>query len=239
MIQAAGRAIAQLRDPALFGVVAISVAATAFIMVGAWIGIGAVLAHVTIAESGWLNWLVRIVAGLGAIFITLALFGAVAAMIASLFIGRVAQAVERRYYPGLPPARRQSASEQVRTGVSFLLATIVLNGLALPFYALWGANLPIFLGVNGYLMGREYFELVASRHLGPAAVARLRRAHAVKLFLAGIGIAGFSFVPLADLLTPVLATAFMLHLFYQVGGGKPDDRTPIGVADGGASMIRR
>jgi uncharacterized protein involved in cysteine biosynthesis len=239
MIQAARRAIGQLRDPALFGVIAISAAAAAIILLGAWVGIGALLAHMTVAPSGWLNWLVRIALGLGAIFITLALFGAVAAMIASLFIGRVARAVERRYYPGSPPPRRQSASEQVRTGASFLVATIALNVVALPFYALWDANLPIFLAVNGYLMGREYFELVASRHLGPAAVASLRRAHAVKLFLAGIAIAGFSFVPLADLLTPVLATAFMLHLFHQVAGGKSAGPTSVGVADGGGSMIRR
>jgi CysZ protein len=238
MMAAAARAIAQLRDPALFGVLVISVAGAAIVLLGAWFGVAALLAHVTMFKIDWLDWLTRIVLGLGAIFATLALFGSIAAMIASLFIGRVAQAVENRYYPGLPPARRQSGSEQLRTGVSFLLSSIALNLLALPFYALWGANVPIFLAVNGYLMGREYFELVAARRLDPPGVTRLRRAHTPQLFVAGVAIAAFAAVPFANLLTPVLATAFMLHLFYRTLGGL-NWASGVGLADTGISVIRR
>jgi uncharacterized protein involved in cysteine biosynthesis len=238
MLKAAARAVLQLGDPALFGVLILGVAGAAAVLGGTWFAIAAVLAHLTLVGIGWLNWLIRITLGFGAILLTLAMFGAIAAMIASLFIGRVARAVERRYYPGLPPERRQSGAEQLATGLSFLVATVVLNILALPFYALWGANVPIFLGVNGYLMGREYFELVAARRLDRAATARLRRANAPRLFLAGLAIAAFASVPFADLLTPVLATAFMLHLFYQSLGDEAKDWARIRVADTGGSVIR-
>jgi uncharacterized protein involved in cysteine biosynthesis len=228
MMEAAIRAIAQLRDRALLGVVAISGAGAAIFLLGVWFGLAAVLGHVTVFGTGWLDWLARIAIGLGAIFVTLAMFGAVTAIIASLFVGRVAGAVERRYYPSLPPPRRQSGAEQVTAGISFLFAMIAANIIALPFYALWGANVPIFLGVNGYLVGREYFEIVASRRLDRVGVARL----------AGIAIALFSAVPFADLLTPVVATAFMLHIFQRALASAIADPMRIGVADMGISVIR-
>jgi uncharacterized protein involved in cysteine biosynthesis len=238
MMEAAIRAIAQLRDRALLGVVAISGAGAAIFLLGVWFGLAAVLGHVTVFGTGWLDWLARIAIGLGAIFVTLAMFGAVTAIIASLFVGRVAGAVERRYYPSLPPPRRQSGAEQVTAGISFLFAMIAANIIALPFYALWGANVPIFLGVNGYLVGREYFEIVASRRLDRVGVARLRRANSFKIFLAGIAIALFSAVPFADLLTPVVATAFMLHIFQRALASAIADPMRIGVADMGISVIR-
>ena len=216
MLTAATRALSQLFDPALFGVVLLGILASVLTLVGVWFGLGELLTHVTLFEMRWLDWAARIMVGVGTIFGTLALFGPIAALVAGLFVERIARAVERRYYPWLPPPRRQSAFEQARAGLSFLVGAIGINLLALPLYLIWGANVPIFLLVNGYLLGREYFELVAPRRVGPAGVARMRRAHGGKLLLAGVAIAGLSFLPLANLLTPVIATAFMLHILQNL-----------------------
>lgn len=213
MLKAAGRAIQQLLDPALFIVLVISVAGAGLVLLACWFGIGALLADVTMFQAHWLDWLARVATGVTAFLVTLALFGAIAAVIASLFIGQVARAVERRWYPGLPPERRQSAGEQLSVSLSFLVATIGVNLLALPLYLLWGPNVLIFLAINGYLLGREYFELVALRRIDRRTVLRLRRTYPFRVFLAGMAIAALSFLPLANLLTPVLATAFMLHIF--------------------------
>jgi uncharacterized protein involved in cysteine biosynthesis len=213
MLKAAGRAIVQLLDPALFGVLLVSVIGAALVLLACWSGVGALLAHMTLFQAHWLDSVARVAAGVGAFLVTLALFGAVAAVIASLFIGQVARAVERRWYPALPPERRQGAGEQFAASLSFLAATIAVNALALPLYLLWGPNVLIFLGINGYLLGREYFELVALRRVDRRTAVRLRRTHAFQLLLAGMAIAALSFLPLANLVTPVLATAFMLHVF--------------------------
>jgi uncharacterized protein involved in cysteine biosynthesis len=213
MIRAFSRALSQLADPALLGVVLISALGAAAVLAASWFGVGAALAHFRLFETGWLDWLARIGAGVTALIATLALYGAIAALIASLMSERVARAVDRRFYPDLPPPRRQSAGEQVGTGLSFLGATILINLLALPLYWIWGANVIVFLIVNGYLLGREYFELVALRRLDRVMAARLRRAHPLRVTLGGMVIAALSFLPLANLLTPVFATAFMLHLF--------------------------
>jgi uncharacterized protein involved in cysteine biosynthesis len=216
MLKALSRAIAQLTDPALFGVLVMSVVGAGLFLFATWIGVGALLANITISTTGWLDWLARIAIGVGTVFATIALFGGIAAAIGSLFIERIATAVERRYYPGLPPARHQSVTEQVAALLSFLLSVIGLNLLALPLYLIWGANIPIFLGVNGYLLGREYFELVALRRVDRRTARVLWRTHRLTLLTGGVLIAGLSFVPLANLLTPVVATAFMLHIFQDI-----------------------
>ena len=213
MLKALSRALSQLFDPAIFGILVMSVVTAAAVLVALWIGVDVVVTRMTLFTTGWLDWLARFAIGIGSVFLTIALFGVIAAMIAGLFVERVARAVERRYYPGLPPARASGIAEQLGGQLSFLLAALILNLLALPLYLIWGANLPIFLALNGYLLGREYFELVALRRVDRRTVRLLWRTHWPRLFVCGAVIAGFSFVPLANLLTPIVATAFMLHIF--------------------------
>jgi uncharacterized protein involved in cysteine biosynthesis len=213
MLKALGRAVSQLSDPAIFGVLVTSVIGAALVLAAIWTGVDIVVTRMTLFTTGWLDWLARLSIGVGTLFLTIALFGSIAATIASLFADRVARAVERRYYPGLPPARASGIGEQLAAGLSYLFAALALNLLALPLYLIWGADVPIFLGLNGYLLGRQYFELAALRRVDRRTARRLWRTHRPRLVACGAAIAGFSFVPLANLLTPVLATAFMLHIF--------------------------
>ena len=46
----------------------------------------------------------------------------------------------------------------------------------------------------------------------------MRKAHAAKLFGAGVIVAFFSTIPLVNLLVPVVATAFMVHIFHGLTG---------------------
>ena len=67
--------------------------------------------------------------------------------------------------------------------------------------------------MNGYLLSREYFELVALRRIGPVEARALRKAHRGRLFVAGVIITLLLTVPGVNLLAPVVATAAMVHLF--------------------------
>ena len=73
---------------------------------------------------------------------------------------------------------------------------------------------------NGYLLGREFFELAALRHMSREEAAELRSAKGLQVFLAGLVIAGFLAVPLLNLLTPLFATAFMVHVFKKMRSGE-------------------
>lgn len=216
MLKALSRAVAQLFDSATFGILIISVAGAAGISLALAAGTDLLVTRLTLFRAHWLDWLAHLAVGIGSALLAIALFGAFAAMIASLFVDRVARAVERRYYPGLPPARSIGIGEQIVGGLSFLFTAAVLNLLVLPVYLLWGANVAIFLGLNGYLLGREYFELVAARRVDRRTARLLWRTYRIRLVLCGAIVAAFSLVPLANLLTPVLATAFMLHIFHDL-----------------------
>ena len=71
----------------------------------------------------------------------------------------------------------------------------------------------MFYLVNGYLLGREYFEMVGVRRLPVADVTSLRKAHSLSVLMTGIAIAFLLTIPVVNLLMPVVATAAMVHLF--------------------------
>jgi len=98
--------------------------------------------------------------------------------------------------------------------VGMMVLAVVLNLLALPVYLLLpGINFFVFLGLNGYLLGRAYFEGVALRRLDTAATRAARHRFGGRIFLGGLVIAGLFSLPLVNLVAPVIATAFMVHLF--------------------------
>jgi uncharacterized protein involved in cysteine biosynthesis len=108
----------------------------------------------------------------GVLFASFILFPAVMVMVMSFLLEDIAEAVEARHYPALPPARPQPVGEMLRSGLAFAAVTVAINLLALPFYLLLiflpPLNLFLFYGVNGYLFGREYFEIVALRRQTPS-----------------------------------------------------------------------
>jgi uncharacterized protein involved in cysteine biosynthesis len=83
-------------------------------------------------------------------------------------------------------ARRQRIGETIASTLRLTGLTLLLNLLALPVYLLVpGINLSLFLSLNGYLLGREYFEVVALRGLDAAATRAARNRFCLRVFLGG------------------------------------------------------
>ena len=222
MLAALLRAFAALPTPPLRRAVLLSLALAAASFVLAWIGAGILLNHA--ALFGWapLDWLAGILGGVAVLVLSWLLFPAVVTLAMGFFLDGVAAAVEARDYPGLAPARRMPLREIVATTLRLMGLTVLLNLLALPIYLLVpGLNLALFLALNGYLFGREYFEVVALRRLDFAAARAARRHFAGRVFLAGVAIAGLFAVPLVNLVVPVVATAFMVHVFQDLRRREP------------------
>jgi CysZ protein len=154
--------------------------------------IGAVAALLFGLDLTGVSWLDPVLATAGtALVLVLAwlLFPIVISLVLGLFADAVVQAVGRRY-PHLPTAGGMSVVAQTYGSLRFVLVALVLNALALPLYFVPGANVPIYFALNGYLLGREYCELVAGPRLGLRATAQLRRRHRFRLWFAGMVIAG-------------------------------------------------
>jgi uncharacterized protein involved in cysteine biosynthesis len=226
MIQALSKGFGQLSDPATRGVLYKAIAAAVGVFLVLWLGAWFIFDWAGDALSAWLGeqgasgfWrgvadFLASVAGFGAmIFASFLLFPAVMTVVLSIFLDEVAQAVEAQHYPQLPKAREQPILEAIRDGLSLAAVTVALNILALPLYFIPVLNLFVFYLLNGYLLGREYFELVAVRRLNRQDVQRLRKKHRGRLIMVGAAIAVLLTIPLVNLVTPIVATAFMLHIF--------------------------
>jgi uncharacterized protein involved in cysteine biosynthesis len=145
-----------------------------------------------------------------------------------LFLDRVARIVEARSYRDLPPAPGLPMMQAIGSSLAFLFVVVLANvGLLVLWFFPLAYPIAYFV-VNGMLLGREYFELVALRRLDTRAAKAMRRRNTAELWLSGAGFAFLSTLPVVNLLLPVLATASMVHRFEewrrasaaaQAGGG--------------------
>ena len=141
----------------------------------------------------------------------------VAAAFTAFFLEDVVQAVEARSYPGLPPAAAAGIAGMLIDTLNFLGVLVVVNVLSLAMWAFAGPFVPVlFWAINGYLLGREYFTLVASRRVGRVAARQMRRMVWGQVWIAGILMAAPLSLPLVNLLVPVLGAATFTHMFHRI-----------------------
>ena len=220
IIRAAALTVGQIADPVFRGVVIKSVLFTLCLFATLTAFFYWAVPEVTFFESDWLQWLNSVIeAGSALAFLAVLVltFSATATLIGGIFLDDIAVAVENRHYPGHPPGRSADFSKTFAVSMRFIAMTVFLNILVLPIY-LVALFIPpifacIFYGLNGYLLSREYFELVSLRHQDENFARRLRKANGSKVFLAGVVIAFLITVPIVNLFVPILATAYMLHIF--------------------------
>jgi CysZ protein len=213
MFSAFSKAISQLADDATRRLLWLSVTAAMATFVGLWVAVGVALTETSLFASGWLEIAVDVLGGLATAVITWFLFPAVVSAVIGFFLEDIAATVEARHYTGLPPAPGLGLGTAVGTALLYLGVMVVLNLLALPFLLVPPVFPFVFYAVNGYLLSREYFELVALRRVGPGEARALRRVHRGKLFAVGVVMTVLLTLPVVNLLAPVVATAAMVHLF--------------------------
>jgi uncharacterized protein involved in cysteine biosynthesis len=210
-------ALGQLGDPVFRRVLGLSLAISlALVVVLGWAGSWAIDA-IPPTGNEWVDRPVRFLAGLGLVGGLLLLFMPVSSAVIGIFLDDIAEAVERRHYPADPPGRALGFTPALAYGVQFALLVLAVNVIAAPFYVfslfVAGLGLLLYYAINGYLLGREYFELAALRQVGSDDARRLRRRFRGQVFMVG-AITAFAFtIPFANLLAPLIATAWMVHVF--------------------------
>jgi len=141
----------------------------------------------------------------------------VASAFTGLFLEDVVDAVEDRHFPTLPDARPQRLSEGLIGAVNFFGIALAANLIALFLWPFAGPLVPVlFWSVNGYLLGREYFTLVAQRRIGRDEAKALWRANKARIWGAGVLMAAPLSIPLVNLLIPVFGVATFTHLFHRL-----------------------
>lgn len=209
------RAVTQFGDPAVRSVFwkALAVAAVVFAIV--WAAVARTMEVLTLIEDPDLAWLEKGLDVLGFLAVPLLswlLFPAAMNFVIAWLLEDVAEAVEARHYPALPPAHELSFVDGLVSSLRLLAKMLVLNAIALVFLLVPPLFPLVFFTVNGYVLGREYFELAAQRRVAKDRIQPLRNAHRGPILGAGVVTAVLLSIPIVNLVAPVIATAAMVHL---------------------------
>lgn len=235
------KAFGQLSDPKTRSVVWASIGWSLAIFIGLYIALYVVLNFVTLFAIAWLDTLFGFLAQAGILVLTWFLFPPVVTAIGSLMLDKVVEAVEARHYPDRPMAPGVSLAEGIGPALKFLGATVGYNLLLVPLFLVppfWPLIPFIYLALNGYLLSREYFELVSMRRLTYADATAMRKRWRFPLFIAGIGFAFMLTIPILNLVAPVIATAAVVHLFEAWRTRDKVDEKPVIDQKGGAVAVK-
>ncbi|MEP2532741.1 EI24 domain-containing protein [Shimia sp.] len=219
------KALGQMGDARFRRVLLLGVGLTIVLLIAAyaaflaflnWIGAAETIQEL-IGDVSWLPDLITWTSLFVMIALSVFLMVPVASAITSMFLDEVAQAVEDRHYPRLPKVASVPFGDALRDTVNFLGLLIFANLLALVVYAFFPPfALLIFWSMNGFLLGREYFQLAAMRRVGREGAKALRKKHVGTIWLAGTLMAMPLSLPLVNLFIPILGAATFTHLFHQL-----------------------
>lgn len=216
--------LAQLGDRAILAVLLRAVTLTLLLFALAGWGIFTFVGQID--TGGWPQWLRSLWSGgagsAAALVVTLLLlwlsFTGIATGVAGLWLDEVIAAVEARYYPQAR-GRPLGLQREIGLGMAAGLRVLLWNALFLPAYLLLLVTgigpLILFMAVNAWLLGREYLEAVAVRHLPDPEGSEWPRRQRWDRWGTGLVTAGLFALPFTGLIAPVIGTAFATHMFHR------------------------
>lgn len=219
MFASARQAASIVFDRAFLGVLlkalGLTLALFAVLFAGAFYG-----AHRLLGTHAGSGFAASLLASLFAIVLATALGAPVAALFAGLFLDDIARAVEAKHYPADPPGKPVPFWRGLFVAFRLFLALVLITILLLPVSALL-PGLGSFPGivVNGWFLGREYFEQVALRHLPRKETDDLRRRKLPGILGDGFLIALLAAIPVVNLFAPLFGVALMVHEFKRYTPG--------------------
>lgn len=221
------RALGQLGDPRFRNVLLKGLGLTVGLLVAVTYGMTWLVGFLVpdtltlpfVGEVTWLGGLALWASALLMLVLSVVLMVPVAGAFTGLFLDEVADAVEARHYPHLPPNPEQPLMVAVKESLGFFGVIVGVNLIALILFFFVGPLAPIlFYAVNGYLLGREYFTMAAMRRMPREDAHALRRRHNAQIWFAGCLMAVPLSVPLVNLLIPILGAASFTHMYHRLAG---------------------
>jgi uncharacterized protein involved in cysteine biosynthesis len=211
------RAFGQLGDPALLMVLLETVLLSALCFAG--LAAAAVwLMHALVANDT-LGWIVGSLTGAVSLLSALWLFVPVGVVIAGLFMEPVCRAVERRWYPGLPPPQPAHIAARIWDGVVLGLQVLALDFVSL-LLAPTGVGFVAGWLITAWAVGRGLFMAVAMRRMTRPAALTVYRTQRLTVVTQGAALTLGGSVPLLNFLLPIVGPAAMVHVLE--GGPRGD-----------------
>ncbi len=224
-------AVTQLLSKPFRAVLWKSIGLTIALLIGLWFALEALVSVFLLPLLGpwpWVSTAIAWLLGAGLVVGMGFLVAPVTSVFAGVFLDDIAESVEQAHYPDDLPGRALPLAHSLVITAKFFALVLLGNLIALILVLFFGLGAIIFFVLNGYLLGREYFQFAAMRHMDEAKVHALRRKYEGTIFLGGLAIAALLAVPIANLLTPLFAGALMTHVFKGLHERLPDPAMDIG-----------
>jgi len=210
VLRAISLGLAQLFSGRILGIIGACTMLSVACFAGVWYGLYYALEH-------WLgSWeFATTLGGVTTLVLAWFLFPLVAGVFVALFLDAIATIVEQQHYPELPKADGLSFGQSLVVALRYLVVLVLANVALLVLLLFPPVYAVAWFVVNGWLVGREYFELVAMRRLTPKQADELRGARGGEVFVTGMVIAGLLTIPFVNLVLPIVATAVMVHRYHD------------------------
>ncbi len=221
MLKSLLKSLAIFGDSFFWKIIFLSMLISLSILTIFWYGIGYILIDIEF-NSWWLSWLDWTMDGLVtwlgpivAIALSYFLFPITFPLITLIFLNPIVLYLEKKYYPeSTSTINAPTFMQSLPSTIKFTLTALVLNIVALPFYLIPVVNVVVYFSLNGYLFGREYYEMISLRYLSVQDMKKVRLENAIKIMKAGLVITGIFITPFLNIVAPIVATVLMVHLYH-------------------------
>ena len=196
--------------------------AMALLTVGLAVGLPPLIAAIPDSGIGWLDRAIDWAAGISLPFVAIIaiwwVFPAMMAAILSIFVDAVIDIEEQHHYPQAIGRRKTAFITEILRALWLGLKLLIVHLMLVPFYILllFTAIGPfiLYLTVNAYFLGEEFFTMVALRHHDREQVALLLRRWRPQIWAAGFVTAAAASIPFVNLVSAVFAAALATHLYH-------------------------
>ena len=220
MISAAFKALGDLLSKEFRTILLKAIGLTLALFVAILLGVEILLSYLSLIPLPWAETLAAIGAGLVLLVAFFFMMSPVIAIFAGLYLDSIAERVEERHYPQDPVGSPLSGYLAIVTSLQFAALVLVVNLAVLPL-VFTGIGAVALIIANAYLLSREYFEMIAMRHMPVDEARQLRKENSPQVFAAGFVPALLSIIPIVNLAVPLFATSYFVHIFKRVQASSP------------------
>ncbi len=185
-------------------------------LIGVFVMVVTLLGMVQFFQIGWLEMVTDVGLGFGTLVLVFLVFPMVVPVVATWFQEGLVPKLVTRYYPQWDKPVQQPALYYLRRDIMFVLLALGVNLCAVPFYFIPVVGIFLSIAINGYLLSRELFHIIAGMYLPVGEIEPLRLRNRRSIWSAGAVIAALMLIPGVNMLIPALAVALMLHVFAAV-----------------------
>lgn len=158
--------------------------------------------------------------GAGGMLLAWFMFPLLYPVLVSFFDEQVAEIIDREDYADQPQAVAPFWPT-LGNDILFTLKALALNIAILPLLIITPVWVVVYYGMNGYLLGTQFFRVAAGRRVSRPEADQLQKNNFTSILLTGMTISFLATIPFINLAAPILGVAIMTHLFYLARAKAP------------------